>query len=101
MVRNLVPKFADGNGGDYCFRRIWPRKFLYVLDAFLSICRILFGKGLLLYPSAKSQVSNGESGDNVVGGGAFGDEIAKVSRIFSGLIMVIWFSKERSSPSLG
>jgi hypothetical protein len=75
--------------------------FSTFFDAFLSICRILFGKGSLLYPSVKSQVSNGESGDNVVGGGAFGDEIAEVSRIFSGLIMVIWFSKERSSPSLG
>jgi hypothetical protein len=74
---------------------------LHYLTPSFSIRRILFRKGLLLYPCVKSQVSNGESGDNIAGAGAFGDEIAETWRIFSRLIMVIWFSREQSSPSLG
>jgi hypothetical protein len=46
--------------------------------------------GLSWYPLAKSQVSDSQSGDSVVGIRVFGDEITYTSRIFSSFIMVIW-----------
>jgi hypothetical protein len=54
-----------------------------------------------LYPSAKSQVRNSESGDRLVGIRVFGGEIAETFTIFSYLIMAIWFSREQLFPSFG
>jgi hypothetical protein len=44
--------------------------------------------------------TSGEYGAGIVSGW-LEEVVAKIWRIFSGLIIVIWFSRERSSPSLG